>query len=296
MATELDKTHLLPFELWYEDFAPDYPTLRISNDFASATIALHGAHLIDYIPRDQEPVIFTSREAIFKEGKAIRGGIPVCWPWFGAHSNDPSMPSHGFARNRFWQLTSSKSSPEGTTIVLELDTDAISIWPHKTKLTLTISVGKELHLELDTTNLGEEPVTIGGALHSYFTVGAIEQISLQGLEKITYLDTVTGATHTQEGSISFTAETDSIYQNTTNTVTIHDPVLKREIFIKKSGSRSTVVWNPWTDKAAALADLGDDEFHEFVCIEAANAHADVHTLQANETHTLSTTIHALPIS
>jgi D-hexose-6-phosphate mutarotase len=294
MAPELDKSHLLPFELWYEDFAPGYPTIRISNDHASATIALHGAHLIDYIPRDQEPVIFTSREAIFKEGKAIRGGIPVCWPWFGAHPSDSSMPAHGFARNRFWQLVSSKSSPEGTEVVLELDTDSIDLWQHSTKLTLTIFVGKELQLDLTTTNLGDTEVTIGGALHSYFIVGSIEQTTLSGLDQTSFLDTLSNTTETQIGDIHFNSETDSIYKQTEAAVTIHDPLLKRNIHISKSGSTSTVVWNPWINKAAALADLADDEYHDFLCIEAANAHEDVYTLQANQSHTLSTSISSIP--
>ena len=136
MAPTLSKNHLIPFELWYEDFAPDYPTIRISNAHASATIALHGAQVIDWIPGDQEPVIFTSREALFSEGKAIRGGIPVCWPWFGQHPSDPSMPSHGFARNQFWQLIDSQSTEDYTHVTLQLDTNSNKLWQHDTSLTL----------------------------------------------------------------------------------------------------------------------------------------------------------------
>ncbi len=296
MAPTLSKKHLIPFELWYEDFAPGYPTIRISNAHASATIALHGAQVIDWIPRDQEPVIFTSREAIFTEGKAIRGGIPVCWPWFGAHPSDPTMPGHGFARNRFWQCIQSQSTEEFTEITLQLDTRAIDIWQHDTDLTLTIKVGKSLSLELKTTNNGTTPVTIGGALHSYFYISDIHEITLTGLEDATYLDTLDGAEKCQNGPINFNAEVDSIYLLNDQPVDIQDPGFKRTIRVEKLGSQSTVVWNPWTEKSQALADLADDEFHDFVCVEPSNALEDVHTLAPGAQHCLSTTVHATPTS
>ncbi|MFD2160021.1 D-hexose-6-phosphate mutarotase [Rubritalea tangerina] len=292
MAPTLDKSLTLPFELWFEDFAPDYPTIRVSNEFASATIALHGAQVIDYIPKGHEPVIFTSKEAVFREGKAIRGGVPVCWPWFGAHPEDASQPAHGFARNRFWQLTSTRSSDTGTELTLTLDTESIDALPSKVALTLTISVGAELTLELTTTNLGQNAIEIGGALHTYLTVGDIAQASIQGLESHEYLDTVASMRETQNSEITFAAETDAIYLNATQPVTLHDPVLKRSIQVAKKGSRTTVVWNPWIDKATALSDLLDDEYHEFVCIEAANALDDTHSIGQDESHTLATTITA----
>lgn len=295
MAPALDPTHQIPSELWYEDIAPAYPVIRIKNAFASASIALHGAHLFDYTPHDQQPVIFTSEQAIFREGKAIRGGIPVCWPWFNAHPSDPSMPSHGFARDRFWQLSSSASTPDGTIVTLELDTSELDIWPHTTRLTLTILVGAKLELKLTTHNLGKEPVTIGGALHTYFCVGDIEQISLTGLENTRYLNTVDHTEHQQSGPIQFLAETDNVYKETRAEVVIHDPVLQREISVAKSGSTSTVVWNPWIEKSASMADLPNDAYKSFVCIEAANAHEDIYEVGPNESHTLETTISSRPI-
>jgi len=296
MAPTPSKKHLIPFELWYEDFAPGYPTIRISNDHASATIALHGAHLIDFIPRDQEPVIFTSNEAFFTEGKAIRGGIPVCWPWFNAHPSDSTMPSHGFARNRFWQLVGSRSSEECTEVILQLDTQSVDIWNFDTTVTLTIKVGKSLSLELKTTNNGSTPITIGGALHSYFYISDIQQVTLKGLDKTSYLDTVVGKEKTQDGSIRFDSEVDSVYLESDQPVEIHDPGFQRTILIEKSGSQSTVIWNPWSEKSQKLADLGDDEFHHFVCVEAANALADVYVLAPAAEHCLNTTISSIPTS
>lgn len=293
MAPKLEKTHLIPFELWYEDFAPGYPTIRISNDHASATIALHGAQVIDFIPREQEPVIFTSREALFTEGKAIRGGIPVCWPWFGAHPTDSLMPAHGVARNRFWQISSTASTAEYTEVVLEMDTESIDLLTETCKLTLTIRVGAKLSLELTTTNTGTKDIVIGGALHSYLYVGDIKLTSLTGLEETGYLDTLLSSQKIQTGPIKFDAETDSIYENTDSTVTIHDPIFKRTLLVEKSGSRTTVVWNPWIKKSETLADLADDEYMDFVCIEAVNFGNDVHTLEPGTSHTLGTTISSI---
>ncbi|MEO1857887.1 MAG: D-hexose-6-phosphate mutarotase [Rubritalea sp.] len=296
MAPTLSKKHLIPFELWYEDFAPGYPTIRISNAHASATIALHGAHVIDWIPRDQEPVIFTSREAIFTEGKAIRGGIPICWPWFGAHPNDQSMPAHGVARNRFWQLASSHSTEEFTEVTLQLNTQTIDICQDDTSVSLTIRVGQSLSLALKTTNNGNTPVTIGGALHSYFYVSDIGKTTLSGLENSTYLDALDGTTKLQEGSIHFKSEVDTVYLQTDKTVVIHDPGFKRDITVEKTGSLSTVVWNPWTEKSKSLADLADDEFHDFVCVETSNALEDVYNLAPGAEHSLTATISAIPTS
>ena len=292
MAPDLDKKHLLPFELWYDEFPAGYPNIRISNAHATATIALHGAHVIDYIPRDHQPVIFTSVKAQFKEGKAIRGGIPVCWPWFGAHPTDSSKPAHGFARNRFWKLTSSNSHKNYTEATFELDTQAQGIWETDSNLKLTVQVGAELKLELTSCNTGSEDITVGGALHSYFCVGDISQTELTGLEDTPYLNALDGADYRQTGSIHFSQETDQVYKNTSSTVVIHDPVFQRNITIEKSGSQSTVVWNPWIDKTAAFADMEDSEYHDFVCVETANALEDVYLLKPGASHTLGTTIKA----
>ncbi|MGJ8671922.1 D-hexose-6-phosphate mutarotase [Rubritalea sp.] len=296
MAPTLDPSHLLPSELWFEEIAPDYPVIRINNKLASATIALHGAHVIEYIPRDQAPVIFTSREAVFKETKAIRGGIPICWPWFNAHPSDSSMPSHGFARSQFWQLISTESTSGGTKVTLQFNTKELELWPHATQLTLTIFIGKELKLDLTTTNMSDSDITIGGALHTYLHVGDIKEITLSGLENVSYLDTVSQTQITKDTALSVTAETDNIYQQTEASVIIHDPLLKREITVHKSGSTSTVVWNPWIDKSATMGDLANDEYEQFICVEAANALKDVYLLKANQAHTLGTTISSSPLS
>lgn len=263
--------------------APNYPVIHLSNSYGTASVALHGAHVISYTPTHQKPVIFTSQEAIFKEGKAIRGGIPICWPWFNAHPSYSTLPSHGYARNQFWKVIGSDHSEDLTSITLE-------IIHNQLKVNVTISLGKNLAITLTTTNLSEGIQTIGGALHSYFSISDIEKISIAGLEDTHYIDTLTETEELQEREIFIHEETDRIYVNTSETVSIYDPGWNRTIFIDKTGSQSTVIWNPWIEKSNSMADLGDDEYREFVCIEAANAREDVYDLAPGELHTLSTTI------
>jgi D-hexose-6-phosphate mutarotase len=269
--------------IWIDLLAPSYPVIHLSNTYGTATIALHGAHVISYTPTQQKPVIFTSQEAIYKEGKAIRGGIPICWPWFNAHPSDSTLPSHGYARNQFWEIVSSDHTQDLTSITLELT-------HQKLKVTATISLGVSLEVSLTTTNLSEEIQTVGGALHSYFSISDIEKISISGLENTHFIDTLTETEELQKGEIFIHEETDRIYLNTSETVSIYDPEWNRTFFIDKAGSQSTVVWNPWIEKSTAMADLGNDEYREFVCIEAANARDDVYNLAPAGSHTLSTKI------
>ena len=269
--------------IWTEISDPSYPVIHLANSYGTSAIALHGAHVISYIPNRQAPVIFTSKKAIFKEGKAIRGGIPICWPWFNAHPSDKTLPSHGYARNQFWKIIDSDHTSKLTSITFELIQNDL-------KAVATISLGETLVVSLTTTNLSDKKQTIGGALHSYFNVSNIEKISISGLEDVSYIDTLTETEEIQKGDIFIREETDRIYVNSSHTVSIYDPTWNRSIFIDKIGSKSTVIWNPWIDKAKSLADLDDEEYKKFVCVETANARADVHHLAPNESHTLSTQI------
>ncbi len=280
---EVAAAHEVPEHIWTDLLAPSYPVIHLSNSYGTASVALHGAHVINYTPAQQKPVIFTSKEAIYTEGKAIRGGIPICWPWFNAHPSDSTLPSHGYARNQFWEIIGSDHSEELTSITLE-------IVHHQLKANVTISLGANLETALTTTNLSEETQTIGGALHSYLSISDIEKISIDGLEDTHYIDTLTETEELQEGAISITEETDRIYVNSSETVSIYDPEWNRTIFIDKTGSQSTVVWNPWIEKSNSMADLDDDEYREFICIEAANAREDVYDIEPGASHTLSTTI------
>jgi len=274
--------------------APDYPIIEINNTHARASIALHGAHVMHYQPHGQPPLLWMSSDAVFHERKALRGGIPVCWPWFGAHPSDAELPAHGFARNCFWQLSSiGQLENDATNVVLTLSDDAHSrsLWPHAFELSLTVVVGETLQAHLQAKNPEEEPVRVTAALHTYLNIGDISKITLTGLEGVEYIDTLDGdATAVQEGTVCFEGEMDRVYRDSADAVVVCDPVLERNITVKKGGSKSTVVWNPWIDKSSTMADFEADGHKRMLCIEAANAYDDRVEIPAGSTHVLSTEI------
>lgn len=284
---QLSEQFAIEDEVWFEELAEEYPVVRIKNAYASASIALHGAHLTNFQPADQEPVIFTSQAAIFREGKAIRGGIPVCWPWFGAHPD--KQPSHGYARISFWALEHVENLEDVTQLKFSLAPQAKQT-NSNLSATLEFHIGKDLQLTLQTRNLGDQTETFSEALHNYFHVTDSRQTHVHGLDGASYIDT-TGeeSTHTQQGPVEFTGETDRIYHSDRETV-IEDLVSQRRIHVTKTGSQSTVVWNPGQDKGSAMGDLLDEEIHHFVCVESANVRNQSITPPAGETHALHLTI------
>jgi len=266
--------------------------VELNNAHGQAVVALQGGHLINWTPRDQHAVIWLSRAASFELGKSIRGGVPVCWPWFGDHARNARFPSHGFARTATWNVISvTATSGGGTRLSLRLEENDATrhFWPFSTELTMSITLGADLEFELVTLNTGVAPITIGEALHAYFEVGDVRTITITGLDGCEYLDKVDGMTRKrQTGSIAFSAETDRVYLDTVSDCVIDDPVFGRRIRVSKQGSRSTVVWNPWKEKAAKMADLGDDGYLKMVCVETANAADNTVTLAAGKEHRLAT--------
>lgn len=262
----------------------------VGNDEARATIALQGAQVIDWTPIGDKPVIWLSSEAKFATGKSVRGGAPVCWPWFGPHPSESAFPAHGFARTVPWEIAETRTLADGSTrLVFRLTgTEASRAqWPHPTQLESHVTVGKTLEVDLVTRNSGAGPVTIGQALHTYFSVGDIRKVSIRGLEDRPYLDKVEGFSRKiQSGAVTFTGETDRIYLESTGDCMIDDPVLDRSIRIAKRGSASTVVWNPWIDKAAKMGDMGEDGWMRMLCVENANAADDVRVLAPGAEHHL----------
>lgn len=275
-------------EVWFEDAAPGYPVARVRNAHATASVALHGAHLTDYCPHGGKPVIFTSSDAVFREGKAIRGGIPVCWPWFGAHPD--GLPAHGYARTGFWTLEKTESREEGTRLVFSLPPQGHT----GLAAMLEFHIGRDLRLSLQTMNGGDTETTFSEALHSYFAVADSRRTHVHGLEGARYIDTAgEESVHVQDGPVRFPGEIDRIYRSTDNTV-IEDLVNRRRIRVTKTGSGSTVVWNPGQEKGASMADLADEEIHRFVCVESANVREQSITLAPGEQHTLHLRISTEP--
>ena len=264
----------------------------IDNDFATASISLNGGHLLSWQPKDQvKPVIWLSKQAKIAAGKSIRGGIPLCWPWFGAHSSEDTYPAHGYARTSHWAVTETAALANGETeIELSLEESEASetYWPYATPLTLRITIGKTLKLALTTRNDSADSVTITEALHTYFHISDITSVSVTGLENTEYLDKVDNfASKRQEGNIQFHSETDRVYINSAQDCTIIDPELQRRIHISKSSSNATIVWTPWTEKAEKMGDLGEnDGWRTMLCVESGNAMENTITIAPGNSHTL----------
>ena len=263
------------------DLVSGYPVLEIEHPLCSARVALHGAHVMSWSPAGEEEVLYLSPDAVLREGKAIRGGIPICWPWFNAHPKDPKLPSHGVARNQFWELESKSCDDDGVTLKLRLVSDD---W----KAVTTIRLGRSLEVSFESFNLGDQPLMVSGALHTYLRVGDVGEISIRGLEDADYLDTVgERVVRRQDGPIVIDREVDRIYASSSS-VRLEDPAMMRSITVEKNESPSTVVWNPWVEKAAALGDLPDEDYLKFVCIEAAIANDLAVRLETGESHCFST--------
>lgn len=270
--------------------------VEITNAEAKASLVLEGGQVLTYEPAGHAPVLWLSPQARYQAGKSIRGGIPVCWPWFGPHAFDASKPVHGFARNAPWNVVETQvENDRATCIVLELiATDAQrALWPHQARLRLHVRVGAQLDVELVTTNTSSTPISVTEALHSYFHVGDISRVSIEGLSGCRYVDKVRGGeTAVEPGAITFSGETDRVYLNTHSTCILRDSALQRRIHVEKKGSASTVVWNPWIDKALKLGDMGNEGYRNMVCIETANALENTVTIESLAEHRIATRIYA----
>jgi glucose-6-phosphate 1-epimerase len=264
---------------------------RIANALAQASIALQGAHVMTFRPNGEQPVIWLSPAAKLAPGKSIRGGVPVCWPWFGAHAGESGFPAHGFARTVPWRVAASEALPDGgTRIVFELPQSSIPAaqWPHACRLRNIVTVGKTLAVELVTENTGNSAFEVGEALHTYFAISDVDNMRISGLEGAEYLDKVDNwQRKTQTGAVAIAGEVDRLYLNTGTDCLIEDAGLKRRIRIAKRGSRSTVVWNPWAEKAAKMGDFGSDSgYRGMVCVESVNAAENVVRIAPGESHAL----------
>lgn len=262
--------------------------LALANDQGIATVYTQGAHVASWTPARQDPVLFVSRQARFLEGKAIRGGVPICFPWFGPGRDGQRSPAHGFARTTPWTPVSS----DGTTAVFRLtDTDLgdqeRASFRHSFSADFTVTVGTTLEMTLATTNTGDEPFEIDEALHTYLAVGDVRSVSIEGLDGVSYVDKVTGNKDVvQAGDVRFSGETDRVYRSGDPLVVV-DPLLGRKLHITMEGAANTVVWNPWTEKAKEMGDFADEEWTQMLCVEGANALDDYVTVAPGETHAIT---------
>lgn len=271
-----------------------FPYIKISNEHALALISIYGGQLLSFQPQNAvQNLMFVSDNAYYQTGKAIKGGTPVCWPWFGPDPTGEGRPSHGFARNRLWQVSGAEALSTGETkIILRLNDseDTRKLWPYAFELVLEITVGESLNLTLISHNLGDRPFELTQALHTYFSVGDIAQTTILGLDGTTYIDKVDEQqVKSQSGPLAIAAEVDRIYQSVPNELVIEDQAFNRRIRITSSGNRTAVVWNPWVELSAKSGDLTDDAYTQFVCVETTNAADDIVTVPVSGEHRLAVT-------
>ena len=218
-------------------------SIAVSTRDAEAQVYLHGAHVAHYQAKPLPPVLFMSGKSWFEAGKPIRGGVPICFPWFGVRADDPKSPNHGFVRLREWELESASVEADGSVLLVlatKSDAETRKLWPHDFELRHRVAIGKTLTMTLATKNVGNEPITFEQALHTYYAVGDVREASLTGLEFAGYVTKVEGLKHKRqgEGPMRFASETDFVFESTRATCVIDDPVLRRRITIAKSGSNS----------------------------------------------------------
>ena len=298
--TELNQRFAIGNHVQFKEIAEGMLIAEVANQHALANIALQGAHIATFQPRGEEPVIWLSPHAKFAPGKSIRGGVPVCWPWFGPHEKEAGFPGHGFARTVPWTVDGTETMPDGSsrlTLTLQQSDATRAQWPHPSSAQLIITVGHALRIDLVTRNLGNAPFVLGEALHTYFAVSDIRNAPIRGLEGCTYWDKAGGGqTLTQDGAIVIGSEVDRVYLDTEADCTIDDAGLRRRIRIRKEGSRSTVVWNPWAEKAEKMGDFGPDGHLGMVCVESGNALGNVVTVAPGETHTMTAIYSVEPLA
>ena len=248
-----------------------------------ATVLLYGAHVVSWIPAGGSERLYLSPESGYGEGQSIRGGVPVIFPQFNQRGPDFSLPKHGFARSRRWSLDAEGDGPartdtaavarpaEQASVRLRLAPDArtLALWPHDFSLTLTVSLEpRQLVLALQVGNAGDEPFEFTAALHTYLAIDDIAAATVSGLERVRYLDAVTGTGSVAgNDSLSFDRETDRIYYEVPGPLILRARALDLEVAM--AGFRDTVVWNPWAERCAALPDMPADGYRRMLCIEAA---------------------------
>jgi glucose-6-phosphate 1-epimerase len=278
--------------LCFTEVGAGLPVADITTPHATARIAIQGAQVLAWQPTGQKPVIWVSKAAVYAPGKGVRGGVPVCWPWFGALPGQTM--AHGFVRTRMWAVREAAiDSAQQVVLRLGLRDDASTrlVWDFAFDLELVVTVGERLTMALVTRNTGDAAFTITDALHTYFCVGDIAQTQVHGLDNTAYLDKLQDFAQVQQsGAVAFSAETDRVYIATCADCLIDDAALGRSLRVAKSGSASTVVWNPWSEREKAFVDMAAGEYRSMVCVETCNAGPDQISVAPGQTHTLAACI------
>jgi glucose-6-phosphate 1-epimerase len=297
-ATQLNENFGLDGVLRFEEHG-ELTRARVTLPSCSATIYLQGAHVTDWQPAGGEPVLFLSERSAFAPGKAIRGGIPICFPWFGGRGDGGPGPSHGFARISPWELAFAALMPDAgdgdrlqLTFVLGPNDVSRSLGFDAFRVACEVMLGRTLTMRLTVANLGTAPLRFEEALHTYLQVADVRHAPVAGLEGAEYLDKRDGGKrkHAPDGPLQLTEFSDRVFPASTQSVAIDDVGHGRVIHLEKQNSSTTVVWNPWPEGSASLADLGPEDWPHFLCVEAANTATDAIVLEPGAAHTMSLTI------
>jgi len=265
----------------------------VNTQEAAGEIYLHGAHITSWQPPGAEEVLFLSAKSRWEDGRAIRGGVPISFPWFARKVDDPKAPAHGFVRTIAWSLESISHAANSVTVTMstESNDNTKKWWPADFHLVHRATFGSELAMELEVTGTGANPLRFEEALHAYFRVGRIDQARVNGLSGFQYVDkTDSDRKKTQQGPIAIVSATDRVYLNTNDAIELEDGELRRRLRIAKENSSTTVVWNPWLENAKALPDLGDGQWLNMICIEASNVSDSAVVLMPGQEHRMKATI------
>ncbi|WP_428618757.1 D-hexose-6-phosphate mutarotase [Shewanella sp.] len=267
--------------------------VEVDTDLCQARIFMQGAQIERFQPKGQAPLLWVSSADDFQPGSGIRGGIPVCWPWFGMHEN-PQWPQHGFARTRLWQLDAVQMQDQAVELKFSLTVDDADkqYWPHQSRVELIFNLSDSLSVRLVNTNLGKTPFSLTQALHTYFPIEDIHQLKASGFSGANYIEFGEGP-YTQDGDeVRFDRETDRVYSQLGDCQLLHTP--NGTIEVRRENSHSAILWNPWIDKSKRLSRFNDKDYLTMVCLEAANVLDDNVTLAPGESHTLATHIRWQP--
>jgi glucose-6-phosphate 1-epimerase len=290
---ELNEHFAIPGVLAFHAVPSGLVYAEITTPHAEATVYLQGAHLTHWQPAGQQPVLFLSRRSELVPGKAIRGGVPIAFPWFAARHDGKTGPSHGFARIQDWTLAFAALAGDDLHLTFTLGSTELSrsLGCDHFRLVYRLTIGRTLTMQLMVANDADIPLVFEEALHTYYSIAGIHEVSVTGLEGTNYLDKMEGTQEKmQHGAIAITGPTDRVYLNTAATCVLHDAAGKRRINVAKSNSDTTVIWNPWESGALKLPDLDPSEWHEFLAIETVNAAANAVLLAPGAAHTMQALI------
>ncbi|HEY9684841.1 MAG TPA: D-hexose-6-phosphate mutarotase [Oculatellaceae cyanobacterium] len=278
----------------------------VTTQACSAELFLQGAHLTLWQPAAKEPVLFLSDRSFYEPGKAIRGGVPIIFPWFGARTATVTGartdgPSHGFARTSEWTVTRTSYDNEIISIELTLAPSELSrsLGFDEFDVRYLANLGRELDLQLTVSNKSSTAtLKFEEALHTYLRVSDARDVTLAGLDATDYLDKTDGykRKHQSDELLVFNGEVDRPYLNHKRPVAINDKKLQRKIVVDKEGSMTTVVWNPWSELTRKLTDMAPDGWTHMVCVETANAAENLVELSPGHSHTMRATISVEPLS